>query len=162
MKAFPFILLTIFSSSSLADVSVKLFKVDENNQQVAIGQVTAKDSEFGLILQPQLSNLPAGLHGFHVHINPTCADHAMAAGGHLDPQNTNKHLGPYDKSGHLGDLPVLYVDADGKAETTTLAPKLKEKDLAGHSLMIHAGGDNYSDQPKPLGGGGDRIACGAV
>jgi Cu-Zn family superoxide dismutase len=28
--------------------------------------------------------------------------------------------------------------------------------------MIHAGGDNYSDQPVPLGGGGARIACGVV
>jgi Cu-Zn family superoxide dismutase len=28
--------------------------------------------------------------------------------------------------------------------------------------QIHAGGDNYSDQPKPLGGGGARIACGTL
>jgi Cu-Zn family superoxide dismutase len=28
--------------------------------------------------------------------------------------------------------------------------------------MIHAGGDNYADQPKPLGGGGERIACGVI
>jgi len=28
--------------------------------------------------------------------------------------------------------------------------------------MIHAGGDNYSDQPEPLGGGGGRIACGVA
>ena len=28
--------------------------------------------------------------------------------------------------------------------------------------MIHAGGDNYSDQPKPNGGGGARIACGVI
>ena len=28
--------------------------------------------------------------------------------------------------------------------------------------MIHAGGDNYADTPKPSGGGGERIACGVV
>jgi superoxide dismutase, Cu-Zn family len=28
--------------------------------------------------------------------------------------------------------------------------------------MIHAGGDNYADQPQPLGGGGARIACGVI
>jgi len=27
-------------------------------------------------------------------------------------------------------------------------------DVKGRSIMIHAGGDNYSDQPAPLGGGG--------
>ena len=28
--------------------------------------------------------------------------------------------------------------------------------------MIHEGGDNYSDTPKPLGGGGARMACGVI
>jgi Cu-Zn family superoxide dismutase len=28
--------------------------------------------------------------------------------------------------------------------------------------MIHEGGDNYSDEPAPLGGGGARIACGVI
>lgn len=28
--------------------------------------------------------------------------------------------------------------------------------------MVHAGGDNYADDPKPLGGGGARIACGSI
>jgi len=28
--------------------------------------------------------------------------------------------------------------------------------------MIHAGGDNYADQPAPLGGGGARVACGVI
>jgi Cu-Zn family superoxide dismutase len=28
--------------------------------------------------------------------------------------------------------------------------------------MVHAGGDNHSDHPQPLGGGGGRIACGVI
>ncbi len=28
--------------------------------------------------------------------------------------------------------------------------------------MIHAGGDNYSDTPEKLGGGGARVACGVI
>lgn len=28
--------------------------------------------------------------------------------------------------------------------------------------MVHMGGDNHSDHPKPLGGGGDRYACGVI
>jgi Cu-Zn family superoxide dismutase len=27
---------------------------------------------------------------------------------------------------------------------------------------VHAGGDNYADEPQPLGGGGARTACGVV
>ena len=28
--------------------------------------------------------------------------------------------------------------------------------------MIHAGGDNFADTPEKLGGGGARLACGAI
>jgi Cu-Zn family superoxide dismutase len=86
---------------------------------------------------------------------------ASAAGGHFDPLMTGKHEGPYG-NGHSGDLPFLYVDKDGKALLPVLAPRLKVSDLKGRSLMIHAGGDNYSDVPEKLGGGGSRLACGAV
>ena len=43
-----------------------------------------------------------------------------------------------------------------------LAPRIKLSEIKGRSLMIHAGGDNYSDDPKPLGGGGARVACGVI
>ena len=36
------------------------------------------------------------------------------------------------------------------------------KDFLGRSIMIHEGGDSYSDKPAPLGGGGARIACGVI
>jgi Cu-Zn family superoxide dismutase len=86
---------------------------------------------------------------------------AMAAGGHYDPEKTGKHLAP-DMGGHLGDLPVLEVAADGSAKVTLRVKKAKAGDFKDRSLMIHAGGDNYSDDPAPLGGGGARIACGLI
>jgi len=86
---------------------------------------------------------------------------ALAAGGHYDPLQTNKHEGPYG-NGHLGDLPALYADQDGKASLPIVAPRLKTTDVRGRSLMIHAGGDNYADVPEKLGGGGSRMACGVI
>jgi Cu-Zn family superoxide dismutase len=151
------------------DVIVKVNLVSEEGIGKEIGTITASDSKYGLILTPQLSDLAPGLHGFHVHDKPDCS-HAMkdgkavpalAAGGHYDPANTGKHEGPYG-NGHLGDLPALYVASDGKATLPVLAPRLKVADIKGRSLMIHAGGDNYSDSPAPLGGGGARVACGVV
>ena len=50
----------------------------------------------------------------------------------------------------------------GRATKDVVAPHLKVSDVKGHSIMIHAGGDNYSDQPAPVGGGGARIACGVA
>jgi len=126
-----------------------------------IGYIQARDTPLGLLLVPHLSHVPQGFHGFHVHVNPSCADHGLAAGGHLDPQHTNKHLGPYD-NGHLGDLPVLYANRQDKILGPVIAPRLTLAKIRHHSLMIHAGGDNYSDQPVKLGGGGARYACGVV
>jgi Cu-Zn family superoxide dismutase len=57
---------------------------------------------------------------------------------------------------------VLVVGADGEATLPVLAPQLRVKDVRGRSLIIHAGEDNYSDQPASLGGGGIRIACGVI
>jgi len=39
---------------------------------------------------------------------------------------------------------------------------VKTADVNGYVIVIHASGDNFSDQPKPLGGGGARVACGVV
>lgn len=165
-------LLGAFSLSAHAaslDVPVNLVSAD--GAPKAIGSVHIEETQYGLLFTPKLSDLPAGIHGFHVHQNPSCDAGekdgkkvaALAAGGHFDPANTGKHLGPYDAKGHLGDLPAIYVTADGKAEYPVLAPRIKTlKEIEGRALMVHAGGDNHSDHPAPLGGGGDRYACGVI
>jgi Cu-Zn family superoxide dismutase len=87
----------------------------------------------------------------------------MAAGGHFDPKKTDKHLGPYNDKGHLGDLPLLTINEDGTATTPVVAPKLHHiSEVTGHALMVHHAGDNYSDTPAPLGGGGARMLCGVI
>lgn len=106
-----------------------------------IGKVTISETPYGLLFTPQLKALPAGVHGFHVHEKGSCepgmkdgkAVAALAAGGHLDPQKTGKHLGPY-ADGHLGDLPAIYVTDDGMASYPVLAPRLKKsaKSAARH------------------------------
>lgn len=134
-----------------------------------IGFIRAEDTGGGLKLAPELAGLPPGPHGFHVHDKPSCdpgekdgkQTAGLAAAGHWDPRGTGKHLGPGGQ-GHQGDLPVLEVAPDGTAKSPVSAPNLSVADLRGRALMIHAGGDNYSDQPEPLGGGGGRIACGVV
>ncbi|CAK7028287.1 MAG: Superoxide dismutase [Cu-Zn] [Saezia sanguinis] len=152
-----------------AEKVIEVNLVDADGGSKPIGTVTAVDSQYGLVLTPNLQGLAPGVHGFHVHVNPDCGPKeqdgkmvaALAAGGHYDPQNTGKHGTPWG-DGHLGDLPPLYVAADGTAVTPVLAPRLKVADLDGRSIMVHAGGENYSDHPAPLGGGGARVACGVV
>jgi len=133
------------------------------------GTVRIVETPYGLAFYPALAGLPPGQHGFHVHEKPSCAPAeqngamaaAIGAGGHLDPASTKKHGEPWG-DGHLGDLPPLYVAADGSASSPVLAPRLKLADVADRALMVHAGGDNHADHPAPLGGGGPRIVCGVI
>lgn len=152
-----------------ADLVVQMNLVSDQGSGASVGTVTISESPGGLVFTPKLAGLSPGEHGFHVHQNPDCAPAtkdgkatpALAAGGHYDPAATGKHEGPAG-TGHLGDLPVLTVAADGTATAAVTAPRLKLADVMNRSLMIHAGGDNFADQPAPLGGGGARIACGVI
>lgn len=134
-----------------------------------IGYVTLYDSPEGLVLEPEVYELPVGFRGFHVHefgdLEPKFKNGKMVAGGsageHYDPMRTGKHLGPY-RNGHLGDLPRLRVDREGCARTPVVAPRLMLDDVKGRALIIHSGGDNYSDYPVVNGGGKSRIAGGVI
>jgi len=168
-----FILTFAFADTAMACAATAratINSIDVNGVGPVIGTVTFKDSKYGLIVTPDISGLPVGAHGFHIHEKGACgaAEHegqvtaGFAAGGHYDPDHTGKHLGPYNAESHKGDLPVLVVGADGEATLPVLAPRLTIKDVLGRSVMIHAGADNYSDQPDPSGGGGTRVACGVI
>ncbi|SDK36913.1 superoxide dismutase, Cu-Zn family [Methylophilus rhizosphaerae] len=169
MKNMIAFILALGSSAAFADIVVPLHVVDEKGLGASVGQVTISESKYGLVFTPALQGLPAGTHGFHIHQNPSCEPKekdgkmmaAGAAGGHYDPANSNKHDAPWG-DGHLGDLPALYVNANGSANQPVLAPRLKLSDISGHALMVHVGGDNHSDHPATLGGGGARFACGVI
>lgn len=163
-------LATAATSVALAnDTVIWINRIDETGVGAAIGIIHASDTPAGLMLMPDLTGLPPGEHGFHLHENPSCAPGerdgkpaaGLAAGGHWDPGRTGRHAGPVG-DGHLGDLPVLTVAEDGTATESIIASRLSAADLRGRALVIHAGGDNYSDEPEPLGGGGGRIACGVA
>ena len=163
MKWLNILALTLFTTTAFASTTtVNVYDTAKTGQGKSLGTVTFTDTKMGLLIQPHLTQLPPGLHGFHIHVGNSCSDMGMAAMGHLDPKKTDKHLGPYNTAGHLGDLPALYVDQNGVADLSILAPRLTVKEIEGHTVMIHAGGDNYSDTPEKLGGGGARLACGVV
>ena len=153
-----------------ADYKVEMNAIDIKGVGASLGMVKITAApKGGVLFTPDLKGLPPGPHGFHVHEFANCAakqkegklEPGEAAGGHFDPKKTRKHAGPKG-DGHLGDLPPLEVSAAGTASTPVTVERLILKDLAGKSLVVHAGGDNGSDQPKPNGGGGTRIACGVI
>ena len=163
------LLLAVATAQAQESHEVEMNLVTSDGVEGSIGTITLEDTDHGLLLTPELNELSAGVYGFHLHENGSCEPGENddgdvvgggAAGGHYDPEDTGTHQGPYG-DGHLGDLPVLIVNESSEARLPVLAPRLSLDDVQGRSLMIHEGGDTYSDEPE-LGGGGGRMACGVV
>jgi len=151
-------------------IKMAMHRLSNKGVHEKIGYVYLSDSPGGLLLEAELEGLPPGDHGFHVHeygdIEPGKNKKGKviaggAAGQHLDPAKTEKHLGPY-RNGHLGDLPYIIAEDDGTCDDAVLAPRLMLEDVEGLALIIHECGDNYSDYPLPNGGGKSRIAGGII
>ncbi|MGL5359785.1 MAG: superoxide dismutase family protein, partial [Shewanella sp.] len=141
----------LFSGAALAQPSQVIMELLGAGGNTAIGTITLQDTQFGLVLTPNLSSLTPGVHGFHVHQTGSCEPATKegktvlggAAGGHYDPDKTNQHGAPWTTNNHKGDLPPLYAAADGKVTNAVLAPRLNVAEVKGKALMIHVGGDNH-------------------
>lgn len=153
-----------------SDFEVTMYQaVDDHNRQ-AIGTIVIRElKDGGVRFIPDLTGLEPGEHGFHIHRFDRCQPNreggqlviGTEAGEHLDPEDTGRHAGP-EGQGHMGDLPVLVANAEGEVVSPVEVQRLRLKDITGRALIIHAGGDNYADEPEPNGGGGLRIACGVI
>ena len=109
---------------------------------------------------------PTGLHGAHLHMVGRCDGPAFtSAGGHLNPGA--KQHGAHNPAGsHLGDLPNLSIDSQGKgASSAELSLPRGEAEAAlfdgdGTAVVIHTAPDDY--KTDPTGNSGARIACGVL
>src|SRR5690606_35274759 len=140
-------------------LSVEVNAVTAQGIGESVGNVKIETSDCGLVLRPGLSGPQPGAHRCPLPPTGSCEpagverkpSAAGAAPGHWDPKNSGKHGEPWG-DGHMGDLPALLVDSEGKASQPVLAPRLKSLgDIKGLALMVHQGGDNHADHPQPLG-----------
>jgi superoxide dismutase, Cu-Zn family len=147
-----------------------------------VGTVTFSEEDEGTQVSVEVTDLPPGFHGFHVHAIGVCepdsanpADPSMtgdflSAGGHIG-------AGESDHGEHPGDMPTLYVADSGTGSLTFVTNALALADLTdddGSAVMVHAGRDNYANIPERYapagpdemtlntGDAGGRIACGLV
>ncbi|HWI49353.1 MAG TPA: superoxide dismutase family protein [Rummeliibacillus sp.] len=139
-----------------------------NSDGKDIGTADMSEDENGVKISLKLHDLPPGEHGIHIHEVGICEKPKFeTAGAHYNP--THKEHGYYNPKGyHLGDLPNLQVDKDGKVdvEFTTKAFSLKTGvanslfDSNGSAFIVHADKDDYKTDPS--GNSGARIACGVI
>lgn len=139
--------------------------VDGKGDHVGTARFTEVPEGVRIVLE--VSNLPPGVHGFHIHDKGACeGPEFKSAGGHFNPDG--KQHGFHNPQGpHAGDLPNLVVDEKGMAKADFVAPGLTLRpgrysllDADGTSLMIHANPDDYVTDPA--GNAGPRLACGTI
>ncbi len=131
-----------------------------------VGTATLTDTPGGVLINLDLTSVPAGDHAFHIHAAGKCEPPDFkSAGGHFNPDETEHGLenaeGP-----HAGDMPNIHVPADGKLNVEVLNVDVSLSDDSalldddGAALVIHAGPDDY--RSDPAGDAGARIACGVI
>lgn len=110
-----------------------------------------------------LTGVPPGTHGFHIHEKGDCGDNGNAAGGHFNPTSTN-HGAPTADPHHAGDFGNVTADAAGNVKTqfTTRSVTVEAgpSSAVGRAVILHANPDDLVTQPT--GNAGGRIACGIV
>ena len=134
----------------------------KNAQGQSVGQVEFRDTPHGVIVTGELTGLPEGPHGFHIHEVGACEPPFTSAGGHFNPEG-RQHGMANDEGKHAGDLPNIHVPASGEVTVEHFAVGLTLEALLGEdgsAVVIHAGSDDHATDPT--GNAGDRIACGVV
>jgi superoxide dismutase, Cu-Zn family len=138
-----------------------------NAQRQKVGTATIRQADSGIRIDVQVSQLPPGTHGIHVHTVGKCEGPAfVSAGGHLNP-TSKKHGKDNPEGPHAGDLLNLEVDASGHAEASLLDPNVTLGEgpnslfhEGGTTIVIHEKADDY--KTDPTGNSGSRIACGVI
>ncbi|MDQ0463939.1 Cu-Zn family superoxide dismutase [Caulobacter ginsengisoli] len=135
-----------------------------------VGKASLTEGPRGVLLRLSVQGLAPGWHGLHFHEKADCAaPDFKSAGGHVHGMADAVHglLNPVGNE--AGDLPNLYVAADGTGQVELFSTFVSLKgaggrsallDADGSALVIHASPDDYASQP--IGNAGARVACGVI
>lgn len=160
-------------STTSAPNHVKVSIVDASG--AVVGKVRLSKQGQKVIVTAEITGLTPGFHGFHVHAIGECVPPFTSAGGHFNPAGTGHGQ-------HAGDMPPLFVTADGVARSEFATDSFAIADLFdadGSAIMVHALPDNLANIPTryqsttegvfgpdsatlATGDAGGRVACGVV
>ena len=145
---------TTLTTAGGTEIGTVEFRTDKNHTEVRVRLVGVPGID--------------AFHGFHIHANND--DTASPGNGsgcitNDDPAlafiSADLHYNPTNVAHghHVGDMPVVYVNADGSVETRFRIDPIKPGDLDNRVVILHAGPDNYNN--IPLGAGAKQYTAGA-
>ncbi|WP_318842384.1 superoxide dismutase family protein [Virgibacillus alimentarius] len=166
MRLLFILLLVLLTACQTNEPSVR--EIDMyNTDSDMVGTATFSEHPDGVQIEVKVEGLTPGLHGIHLHENPTCkGEDFKSAGNHFNPEG-KKHGLMNPDGNHLGDLPNVEADSSGAVDTelmladaTLLEGKKSILSEEGTSLVIHKDQDDGVTQPG--GDSGARIMCGEL
>ena len=131
------------------------------------GTVTFTQGQSGLLhVMVEMTTLPPGAHGFHIHEKGVCDGNFDSAGSHYAGGKEHGAMNP--KGAHAGDFPNVHVGENGVLKVEFFTERLSLGDAGqnplmdadGSAVVVHADPDDY--QSHPAGHAGTRIACGVI
>lgn len=162
---------TAWPGTNHAQSGAQAMAVLRNTSGDIVGNIVMTQQSGAVRVEVQASGLTPGFHGFHVHAVGNCdpATNFTSAGGHYNPAGTTH-------GSHGGDMPSLYVMADGTAYLSTVSDGFSIASLLdddGSAIIVHAMPDNFANIPTryapapdqmtlDTGDAGGRVACGAI
>uniref|UniRef100_A0A6B0UYH1 Superoxide dismutase [Cu-Zn] n=1 Tax=Ixodes ricinus TaxID=34613 RepID=A0A6B0UYH1_IXORI len=122
-------------------------------------------SNWSVEVTVNVTGLPPGSHGFHVHRFGDITKGCASAGGHFNPLSMY-HGGPDSVVRHVGDLGNIVADSDGVVVLCRNYYNLTlhgTHSILGRSIVIHAKADDYGlgghNDSLTTGHAGARLAC---
>ena len=138
--------------------------LDSTSGSTAKGTVHFQNAgDDGVEVTVDLTGVPAGVHGFHIHEKGDCGNNAANAGGHFNP-TSSVHGAPDAVSHHSGDFGNVTADDKGEVHTHFMTHSISintgTNAVVGHAVVLHGNPDDLISQPA--GNAGPRIACGVT
>jgi Cu-Zn family superoxide dismutase len=122
-----------------------------------------------ILIQGNLTDLPPGKHGVHIHHSGDMRQGCEKLGPHFNPYLL-QHGGPTDPLRHVGDLGNVEVGEDGTVEFTRVDPLLslggRSRGIVGRAIVISANPDDLgrggTAESLVNGDSGKPLACGVI
>ena len=158
----PFAL--VFAACAHSKGPMAMATIDSTSGSTAKGTVHFQDAgENGVEVVADLTGVPPGVHGFHVHEKGACGNNGMDAGGHFNPTGM-VHGAPDAVSHHAGDFGNVTADDKGEVHarftTHSITINTGTNAVVGHAVVLHGNPDDLVSQPA--GNAGPRIGCGVA
>ena len=139
-----------------------LYKSDGSKVGFAVFRRAPK----GVIISINLSKIPSGWHGVHIHSVADCTpgqfEPFARVGGHLGSEGL-AHGFMVGAGPQNGDLPNVWIGSNGTGRAEFYSEILDFEDLVknkGRSIVIDALPDDHITPPS--GGSGGHLVCGIV